>query len=91
MSLDISNRLKEVLLDGRWIANTNFQDQLSKVNWKEATQQIDGLNTIAQLTFHIDYYLAGILSVLNGGDLEIRDKFSLTCPQSVLKRTGKSW
>lgn len=32
------------------------------------------------LTFHIDYYIAGIINVLEGGDLEIRDQFSFDLP-----------
>lgn len=80
MENDLSKRLKEVLLDGRWIANTNFQDQISQVNWQQATQQVGSLNTIARLIFHINYYLAGILNVFNGGDLEIRDKYSFDLP-----------
>ena len=80
MENDLSKRLKEVLLDGRWIANTNFQDQISQVSWQQATQQVGSLNTIARLTFHINYYLAGILNVFNGGDLKIRDKYSFDLP-----------
>lgn len=72
----IASRLKEVLLDGKWIANTNIQEQLIKTNWKQATNKIGDHNSIAQLTFHLNYYLGGILKVLNGGKLDIRDKFS---------------
>jgi hypothetical protein len=32
------------------------------------------------LTFHIDYYIAGIVNVFEGGDLEIKDKFSFDLP-----------
>ena len=32
-----ANRLKEVLLDGGWIANTNFKTQLESVKWVQAT------------------------------------------------------
>jgi uncharacterized damage-inducible protein DinB len=42
---------------------------------------VDQLNTIAQLTFHINYYLEGILQVLHGGPLEIRDKYSFDMPE----------
>ena len=75
-SLSLSNRLREVLLDGKWIANTNFQEQIKSVNWQGATYKTASLNTIALLTFHINYYLAGILNVFDGGDLEIKDKYS---------------
>jgi hypothetical protein len=77
----LANRLREVLLNGKWIANTNFKEQISSVSWKQATQKVDNLNTIALLTFHINYYLKGLLNVFNGGDLEIRDKYSFDLPE----------
>ena len=77
---DLANRLKEVLLNGYWIANTNFKSQLESVTWVQATQKIGTLNTIATLTYHVNYYLAGLLNVLKGGELEIRDKFSFDVP-----------
>jgi hypothetical protein len=33
------------------------------------------------LTFHIDYYIAGILQVFDGGTLDIRDKYSYDMPE----------
>ena len=76
----LAKRFREVMLDGMWIANTNFKDQLSDVTWEQATTKIADVNTIAILTFHIDYYIAGILNVFEGGDLEIKDKFSFDLP-----------
>jgi len=76
----LAKRFREVLLDGKWIANTNFKEQLSEVTWEQATTKIDSLNTIAMLTFHIDYYIAGLVNVFEGGDLEIKDKFSFDLP-----------
>ena len=37
---DLANRLNEVLLNGRWIANTNFKEQIESVTWVQATQKI---------------------------------------------------
>ncbi|WP_292009133.1 DUF1572 domain-containing protein [Chryseobacterium sp.] len=79
-SLQLVKRFREVLLDGLWIANTNFKDQLSDITWQEATTKIGSLNTIAMLTFHIHYYIAGIANVLEGGELEIRDQYSFDIP-----------
>jgi len=76
----IANRFREVLLNGAWVAGTNFKDQLSDVNWQIATTKLGALNTIAALTFHIDYYIAGIVNVLEGGSLDIRDKYSFDLP-----------
>jgi uncharacterized damage-inducible protein DinB len=72
----LTTRIREVLLDGHWIANTNYKQQLLAISWKQATQKIGTLNTIAALTYHINYYLAGLLKVFQGGPLEIRDKYS---------------
>lgn len=76
----LAKRFREVLLDGFWIANTNFKDQLSDVTWQSATTKVESLNTIAMLTFHIDYYIAGLIHVFEGGDLEIRDQYSFDLP-----------
>lgn len=80
-SIDLAKRLREVFLDGTWIANTNFKEQLLSVGWEQAIQRIDNLNTIGLLTFHINYYLEGLLQVFRGGSLEIRDKYSFEMPE----------
>jgi hypothetical protein len=79
-STQIARRLREVFLDGRFIANTNYKEQLAGVSWKQATTQIGNLNAIVALTYHINYYLQGLLHVFNGGALEIRDKYSFDHP-----------
>ena len=76
----MADRLREVFLDGRWIANTNYKEQLLGVDWMQATRVFGNLNTIAMLTYHINYYLEGLLNVFNGGSLEIKDKYSFDLP-----------
>lgn len=76
----LSNRLKEILTEGKWVLGTNFKEQIVNLNWKKATQKVEDYNTIADLTFHIDYYLDGIIKALKGGTLDIRDKFSFDSP-----------
>lgn len=72
----ISNRFREAVLNGKWVANTNYKDQLSNLTWEQANKKIGSLNTIADLIFHINYYIAGVLNVFEGGSLDIRDKYS---------------
>lgn len=76
----LAKRFREVMLDGLWIANTNFKDQLKDISLEQATAKVGSLNTIAMLTFHIDYYIAGLINVFEGGDLEIKDQFSFDLP-----------
>lgn len=71
-----ANRFREVILNGTWIANTNFKDQLDNLNYEIATTKVDSFNTIAGLAQHIHYYINGINNVFKGGNLEIRDKYS---------------
>ena len=73
---DIARRFREVILNGTWIANTNFKDQLIDLNWEIATAKFNSLNTIALLAQHIHYYINGIKNVFKGGSLDIKDKYS---------------
>ncbi|TNE57271.1 MAG: DUF1572 domain-containing protein, partial [Bacteroidetes bacterium] len=84
----LARRFREVILDGKWIANTNFKEQLSGMDWERATKKIGSLNTIAALAYHINYYIGGILNVFEGGGLEIRDKYSFDLPSI---RSQEDW
>ncbi|MCR4030580.1 MULTISPECIES: DinB family protein [Flavobacterium] len=77
---EIANRFREVILNGTWIANTNFKDQLENLDWKIAVSPVQNLNTIAALAQHIHYYIDGINTVFKGGNLDIKDKFSFDFP-----------
>ncbi len=79
LSQQIANQIREVLLNGTWVA-TNYKVQLSDVTWQQATTKVADLNTIADITFHIDYYLEGLIQVFKGGTLDIRDKYSFDAP-----------
>ena len=76
----IAGRIREVLLNGRWIANTNYKELLSDLHWEQANRKVGNLNSIAALVFHVNYYLAGLLHAFQNGRLEISDKFSFDLP-----------
>ncbi len=84
-SKQLAHRFREVLLNGTWIANTNYKSQLTDTFWTEAITKVEDLNTIAALAFHINYYVAGVLNVFDGGTLDIRDKYSFDMPKIVSK------
>lgn len=77
---EIANRFREIILNGTWVANTNYKDQLENLDWKIAVTPIQNLNTIAILAQHIHYYINGINQVFKGGTLDIKDKFSFDFP-----------
>ena len=77
---DLANQFREVHLSGKWVVLTNLKEQLSNVTWQQATTKIGSLNTIALLAYHINYYVSGMLNVLQGGTLDIKDKYSFNAP-----------
>ncbi|WP_298536432.1 DUF1572 family protein [uncultured Algibacter sp.] len=76
----LTGRLKEILTEGKWVTGTNIKDQISNLDWRIATKKIYSLNTISDLVFHLDYYISGVLNVLEGGKLVIKDKYSFDAP-----------
>jgi hypothetical protein len=75
----LAKDLKEFHIDGTWIS-TNLNDQLADVDWQMATKQVYNLNSIAMLSFHINYYVVAVMKVLEGGPLDAHDKFSYDLP-----------
>lgn len=87
----LAKRFREVILNGTWIANTNFKTQLSGMDWEIATAQFKNLNTIAVLAQHIHYYINGINNVFRGGTLDISDKFSFDFPPITSQEQWESF
>lgn len=79
LNIELSLRFSAVMLNGELVAGTNYKKILNDVNWQESEHKVASLNTIAALTYHIDYYISGVLQVLQGGELSIRDKYSYDC------------
>lgn len=75
-SSQLAQRFREVIFDGTWIANTNYKNELFKLDWEIATKKVDFFNTIADITQHILYYIKGINDFFEKGELHISDKYS---------------
>ena len=75
----LAKDLKEFHIDGTWVS-TNLNDQLADVDWQMATKQVYNLNSIAMLSFHINYYVVAVTQVLEGGPLDAHDRFSYDLP-----------
>ncbi|QLC65705.1 DUF1572 family protein [Flavobacterium sp. LPB0248] len=88
---EIANRFREVILNGTWIANTNFKDQLENLDWKIAVSSIQDLNTVAALAQHVHYYIRGINQVFKGGTLDIKDQFSFDFPPILSQEQWNSF
>lgn len=82
-SKQLANRLEEILLNGTWVANTNYKTQLESLDWKIANTPFQSCNSIALLAQHIHYYVAGVITAFKEGKLEIRDKYSFDFPPTT--------
>lgn len=79
LSVQTAKQLKDVHFGGNWTC-TNLKDVLSDVTREEALTKIHDFNTIAVLTFHVHYFVAAVLKVLEGGPLDSKDEYSFTHP-----------
>lgn len=77
--VQLARQIREVYSGGNW-TGVNLKDTLSGVTWEQAIQKVASLNTIAALVYHIDYFVAAILPVLEGKPLDAHDKFSFDHP-----------
>ena len=87
-SQQLANRFREVILYGKWVANTNLKEQIDTLSFEKAETKIGNLNTIAMLAQHLHYYIAGVKKVLEGGTLDIRDAYSFDFPPM---KTQQQW
>ncbi|MEZ4857760.1 MAG: DUF1572 domain-containing protein [Flavobacteriaceae bacterium] len=78
LSITLAHRFREVILNGKWVANTNLKAQLETVTFDKAEIKIGSLNTMAILAQHIHYYVVGVKQVLEGGTLNIKDVYSFS-------------
>ena len=79
LTAQIARNYRELFLNGNWTA-PNLRDQLAGLSWQQATTKVHDLHTIAALVFHVHYYVAAVLKVLQGGPLDAHDKFSFDMP-----------
>jgi len=81
LNQQLAQQIRDLFLTGQWIgANINLKAQLEDVDVAMANAKYESLNTIALLTFHLNYYLEGVMNVFKGGALDIKDKYSYDMP-----------
>ncbi len=75
----LTKHFKAVHFGGNW-ASSNVKEHLEGLTWQQATTQIADFNSIATLTFHINYYVSAVAKVLAGGALVAKDAYSFDHP-----------
>lgn len=95
LSTEIARHIREVHFGGNW-TDVSLKSLLSDLSWEEANMKVYNLNSIAELVFHINYYINAVIKVLNKGPLDARDKYSFDLPPIHSKKdwelmTAKTW
>src|SRR5687768_11559588 len=91
----IARHFREVHFGGNW-TSSDLKTNLADVTWQQATTQVYSFNTIAALTYHMNYFVAAVLKVLQGGPLDAHDKYSFDLPpvrsqEDWEKLLNKTW
>lgn len=86
----LAKHLRDVHFGGNWTWS-NLNDQLQNVSRDQALQKVADLNTIAALTFHINYYVKAILRVLSGEEINSHDKYSYDHPEFATDQEWKAF
>ncbi|WP_443945743.1 DUF1572 domain-containing protein [Pedobacter sp. AW1-32] len=76
----LAKHFKDVYFGGNW-TSVNFKDVLTDVRWQQAITPVSNLNTIADLTYHTNYYVQPVTQVLRGKELIASDRFSFDTPE----------
>ncbi len=79
LTTQIAKQLRDVYFGDNW-TDVNLKDTIADVTWQQATAQIQDLNTIARLVYHMSYYVNTQIKVLEGGPLDGSDKYSFDHP-----------
>lgn len=77
-------------VNGKNLTGSYLKQHLEDITMLEATRKVGDLNTIAALTFHINYYIKALIKVLEGGPLEAKDSLSFTFPPITKEETWNS-
>lgn len=74
-SQQLAQHLRQVHTGGNW-TSVNLKDTLAGITVDQANTKVESFHTIAELVFHINYYISEVLKVLKGSPLTAHDQFS---------------
>jgi uncharacterized damage-inducible protein DinB len=92
----MARQFRELYWGGNW-TGVSLMENLADIDWKQATTKVYSFNTIAALTYHMNFYVNAVITVLQGETLTASDKYSFDHPdilstddwKNVLDKTGK--
>src|SRR5580704_4403758 len=79
LTSQIARQFRDVHFGGNW-TTSNLKEHLADTNWQQATTKIYSFNTIANLVFHMNYYVSMVMELMLGNPLNASDKYSFNHP-----------
>lgn len=79
ISAQIAKHVREVHFGGNW-TSVNLKETLEGINWQQASTKVASFNTIATLTYHMNYFVSAVANVLAGEPLDAKDAYSFDHP-----------
>jgi hypothetical protein len=79
LSRQLAKHVRELHIGGNW-TSVNVRETLAGIPFELINKQLQNCNTIARLVFHMNYYVAAVIEVLKGHDLNASDALSYDCP-----------
>jgi hypothetical protein len=87
LSEQMAKHLRDVHSGGNWTVS-NMKEILSDITWQQAVTRMQSFNTIATLVYHMNYFVAVALKVLQGHPLAGEDSESFDHPPI---NSGHDW
>ena len=79
LTSQLTKHFRDFYFGGNW-TDVNLKDSLAGISWQQATTKVNSLNTIAQLVFHMNYFVNATMRVLQGKPIDAHDKLSFDRP-----------
>ena len=87
LAAHIAKSVEEFHFGGNW-TDVNLRDTLKGLEWTEAQKKIEPFHSIAELVYHINYFISVVIPVLEGKPLEGKDAVSFDVPEF---RSQEEW
>lgn len=90
LAKELARHFREAYVGENW-SEVSLQDLLENVSLKTATAKVHNFNSIAEIVYHINYYVVEMTKVLEGLPLEAKDEKSFDLPVLNSEEDWSQW
>ncbi len=80
LTAHIAKNIEEFYFGGNW-TDVSLRDSLKGLDWRLAQKKIEPFHSISELVYHINYFIAVVIPVLEGKPLKGKDAESFDVPE----------